>query len=535
MGASESEVNGMYGSQKVGKVDDHAAMWLGTGNSWTDLNPAGASGSQAFSTSGSRQAGYAIIDGAWHAGIWSGTAASWTDLNPAGGSESMARANGDRQVGGANIGAWHAGMWSGSADSWIDLHPSIAGSSMAYATFGTQQGGSAYVDFYEHAALWSGTADSWIDLDPTWVHGVQSTSAVYGMAEGVQVGLVEGVAGMWFGTTDSWFDLGSPLGSPFTWSTAKSVKREGDTYYIAGYALDEHLVPSAVLWTVSPVPEPGVLAIVGLGGIIVWTMRRNVISRPAVANHQTSQQAVRRLCVAMLGLLINITSGFGANFTVDDGSVETFGGTAGGDLLALNRFNTGGQVVLIDEISVLWNPLSARVSPKVALYSDPNGDGNPSDSTPLLIHAIVISPNLVILNNSTLQPYAITPTLVTGSFFVGAYLSDRELSFDPVIGVDTTSPSYANVSWIIEDSSVGGLNLQAPVASSTLTTRLETFISGNHMIRAHYTLVPEPSSLGLFALAIILSSACVRYRLCRHSELSRPQQAPLLPTSSPGR
>lgn len=189
-------------------------------------------------------------------------------------------------------------------------------------------------------------------------------------------------------------------------------------------------------------------------------------------------------------------------FTLDDGSVNTFGGTPSGDLLALNHFNTGGSPVLIDEILVLWNPISSTVKPTVALYSDPNNDGNPSDMMPLLIQPISIPPNLVILNNTSVQGYSIPATQVSGSFFVGAYLSDKEPSFNPVFGIDLAHLG-PNQSWIIENSTAGLLNLANPTGTSTLMTRLETFIAGNHMIEAHYRPVPEPSSCTMLVLSLL--------------------------------
>ncbi|MBI3849394.1 MAG: immunoglobulin domain-containing protein [Verrucomicrobia bacterium] len=176
-------------------------------------------------------------------------------------------------------------------------------------------------------------------------------------------------------------------------------------------------------------------------------------------------------------------------FSLDDGTVNTFGGTPGGDFLALNHFHTAGRTVAINQISVIWNPLSSRVFPTVALYSDPDGDGNPSDARPLMIYPIFITPNVVILNNTSFQSYDIPATTVTGSFFVGAYLSDRDSGFDPAIGVDLSHPQPGQ-SWIVENSSgVGLLDLQEPIATSTLVTPLNTYVNGNHMIRARYSFV----------------------------------------------
>lgn len=185
---------------------------------------------------------------------------------------------------------------------------------------------------------------------------------------------------------------------------------------------------------------------------------------------------------------------------LDDGSVNAFGGTDNGDLLALNHFDVGDTPIVIDEIRVLWNPLSRSMSPAVALYADPNGDGNPSDMIPLEIQQIFIQPNVVILNNSTVQSYPISPTLVSGSFFVGAYLSDRASSLNPVIGVDLAHLAPLQ-SWIIENST-GMLDLMDPIGTSNLRTPLDTYIAGNHMIQAHFVPVPEPSAGVVAALGL---------------------------------
>jgi hypothetical protein len=190
-------------------------------------------------------------------------------------------------------------------------------------------------------------------------------------------------------------------------------------------------------------------------------------------------------------------------FSLDDGSPETWGGTTGGDCLALNHFNTGGQTVVIDQISLCWNPLSSRVSPTLAIYSDPNGDGNPSDLRLLARYLIYIQPGVVILNQSV-QNYSIAPTTVTGSFFVGNYLSDTESGFNPTTGIDTTPPSYMGQSWIIENSrGTGLLDLNNPIGTSSLVTRLDTYISGNFIIEAHYSIIPEPCFACLFALGLL--------------------------------
>jgi hypothetical protein len=203
-------------------------------------------------------------------------------------------------------------------------------------------------------------------------------------------------------------------------------------------------------------------------------------------------RALKCMVVVLATVLCSaLARGQGQLFTYG-GSLGSFGGEPSGDILALNHFNTGGSPVWVTEIGVLWNPLSAGVHPTVALYSDPNGDGNPSDMQPLLIQPIYIQPGVVVLNNSSAQFYSIPSTEVSGSFFVGAFLSDQNYS-SPVIGVDSSNHGPGQ-SWVIENSAAGRLNLQNPIGTAGDWENLNTFVTGNHIIEAMYTMsVPEPS------------------------------------------
>ncbi len=216
--------------------------------------------------------------------------------------------------------------------------------------------------------------------------------------------------------------------------------------------------------------------------------------------------------LALLSGILLTTSLEAGVFLLDDGSAETWGGTTEGDLLSLNHFNTAGQTMLIDRISVAWNPLSSRVSPTVALYADPNGDGNPSDMTLLRFDSIILQPGVVYLNQS-LQHYSIPATAVTGSFFVGAFLSDADSGIDPGVGIDTSPPNYYGQSWIIENSlGPGRLSLNDPIGTSTLRTRLDTYVAGNFLIQAQYSIVPEPSFGWFSSIALLIAALRRRHR-----------------------
>ncbi len=210
------------------------------------------------------------------------------------------------------------------------------------------------------------------------------------------------------------------------------------------------------------------------------------------------------LAAVSLGALFQTRA---AVFALDDGVAEFWGGTYQGDLLALNHYNSGVQTVSINAISVCWNPLAVAVRPRLAVYSDPNGDGSPSDMTLLSLYSVPLQSGIVYLNQS-LQTYSITPTTVQGSFFIGAFLSWASLGGDPGIGVDTTPPHYAGQSWIIENSSaVGTLDPNNPIGTSTLVSPLGNFIAGNHVLEAQYTVVPEPGSAALIFLGLTFLTA----------------------------
>jgi hypothetical protein len=102
----------------------HAGLWKFAPDVFVDLNPAGASDSQANDVDGTIQVGRIQLgtgaDLTFHAALWTGTAASFVDLNPPGSSISeLFGADGGFQVGYASSGA---GIWAGTPDSFVNLH-----------------------------------------------------------------------------------------------------------------------------------------------------------------------------------------------------------------------------------------------------------------------------------------------------------------------------------------------------------------------------------------------------------------------------
>ncbi len=139
-------------------------MWSGTANSFVNLNPSGASSSEAKSTSGSQQVGFVNFSAGftvYNAALWSGTANSFVNLNPLGSTYSVASGvSGSQQVGEASVnGQIVASLWSGTADSFVNLQ----------SVLGSDYTSSQAVDIY-------------ISGNTTYVVGSANTLAGYGHA-----------------------------------------------------------------------------------------------------------------------------------------------------------------------------------------------------------------------------------------------------------------------------------------------------------------------------------------------------------------
>lgn len=113
----------------------------------------------------------------------------------------------------------------------MNLNPTGSSSSQAFGTNGTQQVGVATIAGVERAALWSGTAASWVDL-----HAL--------------------------------------LPSNYNYSEARSVWSDGVNTYVAGIGVNTSTGNyEALLWT-QPIPAPGTVALLGLGGLFAARRRR---------------------------------------------------------------------------------------------------------------------------------------------------------------------------------------------------------------------------------------------------------------------
>jgi len=178
-GFTGATVNGAGGGRQVGYINtvngNHAVIWNGSANGYTDLNPAGYNvKSEAYGISGKQQVGVAWGTTASqyaHAFLWNGSASGGIDLNPSSGYYSSLAygTNGTQQVGIASSSTSyqpHAMLWSGTAASSVDLNPSGFTYSYGYSIGGTQQAGYGVKDGSFYALLWNGSSDSYTTLNP---------------------------------------------------------------------------------------------------------------------------------------------------------------------------------------------------------------------------------------------------------------------------------------------------------------------------------------------------------------------------------
>jgi hypothetical protein len=144
-------------------------------------------------------------------------------------------------------------------------------------------------------------------------------------------------------------------------------------------------------------------------------------------------------------------------YMIDDGTAEdAVGLIAGGSFVVCNSF-PGNNV--ITSISIAWgtpafpNPTLNGLPYTAVLWSDPNGDGSPTDAVVLAMAPGVIAQE----GTNTFITTAIPPTTVTtANFFVGFLITSTANQLPAA--VDETAPSFSNRSWIALTSDINDLS-----------------------------------------------------------------------------
>ena len=165
-------------------------------------------------------------------------------------------------------------------------------------------------------------------------------------------------------------------------------------------------------------------------------------------------------------------------YMIDDGTAEdSIGLTSGGSFVACNSFPVSGGNNVITSISIAWgtpafpDPTLNGLAYTAVLWSDPNGDGSPTDAVVLAMAPGVISQQ----GTDTFITTVIPPTMVTTTnFFVGFLITHTAGQFPAAF--DETAPTLPNRSWVAQTANINDLSGAITIESAGLV--------GNWLIRA---------------------------------------------------
>jgi hypothetical protein len=191
---------------------------------------------------------------------------------------------------------------------------------------------------------------------------------------------------------------------------------------------------------------------------------------------------------------------------IDDGTAEEvrgFGSAA--DIFAINSFPSTPGLLFVNAVQIAWGspqlpgffPNGSPVT--VYVWGDPNGDGSPLDAIVLASVAgtVAAADTNTFISYSFSSPIAIP----TSEFFVGFRATETAQQYPAAS--DTNNP-IPHRSFIAEfDSGAGDPNNLGSASFSGFLGE-NGLAPGNFMIRADVTVVPEPSSVILLIISLIL-------------------------------
>ena len=177
-------------------------------------------------------------------------------------------------------------------------------------------------------------------------------------------------------------------------------------------------------------------------------------------------------------------------YVVDDGFWENnIGLSNGGDIIWLNQFTVAKGSEVIVAMDLAWGNVAEGTLIDLAIWSDPNNDGDPDDAVLLML----ADPVPVINSNSNLfTTYNVPPTYVGNpgtSFFIGAHITFQQ--GEHPIPLDSSPPSQGQ-SWITVGDNMEDLN-----ENFYLMNTDESNFPGNWLIRGRREIIPDCNSNGV--------------------------------------
>jgi hypothetical protein len=209
------------------------------------------------------------------------------------------------------------------------------------------------------------------------------------------------------------------------------------------------------------------------------------------------------------------TSRDACQYILDDGTIENAVGlTLGGDLMWLNYFTITGGCETINTVYLTWGLIPNGRPCRVILYEDPDDDGNPDDAIYLTETSTTVQNAWAFFNPGEVMTFTtvgITPTTVSGGFFVAALIQNQ-------LGGEYPGPMDATTnqgkSWVAY--SAGGTFDVDNLSSNTIYSMGDIGLGSNLMLRAEGGGAPADVPLSNWALFIgiglILAFAVVRFR-----------------------
>jgi len=174
------------------------------------------------------------------------------------------------------------------------------------------------------------------------------------------------------------------------------------------------------------------------------------------------------------------------NYLLDDGTSEnSLGLTAGGEIVAIQKYTAVGGTDTITSVSAAWGTalfpggnVTAGAAVKVFVWSDPNQDGNPVDGVIITQGAGVVTN----VDNDLFDVYPVPAGVVNGIFFVGA--SVNQIAGEFPSSMDQTVPAGAGFAYVTGNGTAGSYT-GAPVTGTIgLFDMVAAGFACNWMLRA---------------------------------------------------